>query len=1093
MEIRLLGLVEASLDGRPIPLGGGKPRALLAMLALHVNEPVSVDRLIEALWGERPPASAPKLVQLYVSHLRRELASADAEIVTRGRGYELRMAADSVDAVRFERLVEEASRADASPDGLAHEALALWRGPPLGDLVDEPFAAAEIRRLEELWLRARELDVDAALAAGDHRRVVAELDQLVTEHPLRERLHAQRMLALYRCGRQAEALEAYRHARRVLVEEVGVEPGPELRRLHEAILNQDPALDRPPAAARPALRRSPRHLAAIALAAGCAAAALAVLAIVLLAGRGGLDRVDGDSVAAIDAGDGRITAQYSVGHSPGVAVTGAGSVWVANRGDGTISRIDAVGRQVTTLDVGGEPTGMAFGGGLLWVADGEDRTLDEVDPGSNRVVRRLRVGNAPRGVTTTPGAVWVASPVDGDVQRIALDDGSRRRISVGGGPVALAAGAGAVWALSEEAGVVRRLDPRSGTPRATIGVGHGPAAVAAGAGAIWVASRDDGTVSRIDPATDAVSDVVRVGGNPVALTVGDGGVWAGDERGGTVVRIDPGSRRVTRRITLGASPSGLAVARGSVWATALPARASHRGGTLRVEAPAFDTCNCVDPARYDGANVSLLSTVYDGLVAYRRVRGAAGSELVGDLATTVPEPANGGRTYVFQLRRGILFSNGAPVRPIDFRASIERMLRLGAGGVPPIYAGIVGAGGCVPSRCDLSRGIEIDAAARTITIHLRHPDFELPDKLALPLSYVVPAGSPLRFARNRPLPGTGPYRIARLETRRVELVRNPHFRSWSLAARPDGFPDRIVLSLSPHSRAQVAAVRAGRADVLAVAGVTSGGVPVRDVRALALDDPGRLHSAPAAVIDYVFLNVREPPFDDVRVRRAFEYAVDRRHAVALVGGTEVASPTCQVIPPGLPGYVPACRYARDPAGSRPELARARRLVAASGTRGRRVRVWVFRGRFQPAAAYAAAVLRTIGYRASVKLIPAVPDYFAAISDPRSHAQAGVVAWIADFLSPSNFVGPMFACLPARLGANFSRYCDPALDAAAQRTEAASVAATNRRWAAIDRRIMRAAPIVPLDNARSVLYVSPRVGNVQQHLQLGPLLDQMWVR
>src|SRR5215210_955851 len=195
MQIRLLGLTEVSLAGRAVPLGGAKQRALLAMLALHPNAPVSVDRLIEGLWGERPPASASKSIQIYVSQLRKLINGKDAEIVTHGRGYELRVGADAVDSVRF-------------------------------------------GRLEELWLRARELAIGGALAAGEHERVIAELEALVDEHPLREHLHAQRMLALYRSGRQADALEAYQHARASLVDEVGVEPGPELRHLHEEILEQ---------------------------------------------------------------------------------------------------------------------------------------------------------------------------------------------------------------------------------------------------------------------------------------------------------------------------------------------------------------------------------------------------------------------------------------------------------------------------------------------------------------------------------------------------------------------------------------------------------------------------------------------------------------------------------------------------------------------------------------------------------------------------------------------------------------------------------------------------------------------------------------
>ena len=244
MDVQVLGPVEASVDGRSIPLGGGKPRALLAMLALNAGSTVSTERLIDGLWGEQPPASANKLVQVYVSQLRKALgSSADgAEIVTRRHGYELRVDRDVVDVERFERLVA---------GGAPREGLALWRGPPLDDVADEPFAGAEIRRLEELRLAALELAIERDLGEGRHREVVGELEALVAAEPLRERLHAQRMLALYRCGRQADALAAYRHARTALVDAIGVEPGAELRRLHEAILRQDPSLELPAAVELP--------------------------------------------------------------------------------------------------------------------------------------------------------------------------------------------------------------------------------------------------------------------------------------------------------------------------------------------------------------------------------------------------------------------------------------------------------------------------------------------------------------------------------------------------------------------------------------------------------------------------------------------------------------------------------------------------------------------------------------------------------------------------------------------------------------------------------------------------------------------------
>ena len=238
MQISVLGPVEVSVGGQPVAIGAGKPRALLALLALHEGTTVSTARLVEGLWGEEPPASAHKMVQLYVSQLRKTLPNGEdgGEIITRGRGYELRLGDGGLDARRFEQLITR---------GMPREALVLWRGTPLADVADEPFAGGEIRRLEELRLRAIELAVDSDLAGGRHREVVGELEAAAAEEPLRERLHAQRMLALYRSGRQADALEAYRDFRGTLVEAIGAEPGPDLRHLHEAILRQDPELEPP--------------------------------------------------------------------------------------------------------------------------------------------------------------------------------------------------------------------------------------------------------------------------------------------------------------------------------------------------------------------------------------------------------------------------------------------------------------------------------------------------------------------------------------------------------------------------------------------------------------------------------------------------------------------------------------------------------------------------------------------------------------------------------------------------------------------------------------------------------------------------------
>ena len=250
MQFRILGPLEVAGDDSLLPLGGAKQRALLALLLLNVNESVSTDRLIEELWGEELPESGRAALQVRVSQLRKALGPAGELVVTRAPGYVLRLESEQLDLHRFERLVGEA---DAAEPALAaaklREALALWRGGPLADLSYEAFAQPAIRRLEELRLGTVEKRIEADLALGRHADLVAELEALVAEHPLREHLRAQLMLALYRCGRQADALAVYQSARRALVEQLGIEPSPTLRELEEAILRHDPALQLAPAAA----------------------------------------------------------------------------------------------------------------------------------------------------------------------------------------------------------------------------------------------------------------------------------------------------------------------------------------------------------------------------------------------------------------------------------------------------------------------------------------------------------------------------------------------------------------------------------------------------------------------------------------------------------------------------------------------------------------------------------------------------------------------------------------------------------------------------------------------------------------------------
>src|SRR4051794_1298779 len=244
MEFRILGPLEVCDEAGSLPLGGAKQRALLAILLLHANEVVSAERLLEELWGERQPTSGAKALHVFVSQLRK--AVGDDRVLTRAPGYTFRLAPEELDATRAMSLRERA--ADAAPGeaaALLREALSLWRGAPLADVAYEPFAQAEAARLEDLRSRIFEERIEADLALGRHAEVVAELEALVREQPLREGTRRLQLLALYRSGRQAEALEAYRDARRALVDGLGIEPGRSLRELHAAILRQDPALEAP--------------------------------------------------------------------------------------------------------------------------------------------------------------------------------------------------------------------------------------------------------------------------------------------------------------------------------------------------------------------------------------------------------------------------------------------------------------------------------------------------------------------------------------------------------------------------------------------------------------------------------------------------------------------------------------------------------------------------------------------------------------------------------------------------------------------------------------------------------------------------------
>ena len=366
MRFRVLGSLEVEVDGAAVELGGARQRAVLAVLLMHANQPVATDRLVNESWGDTAPASATKTAQVYVSRLRRALGN-DTLATTPG-GYLLRVPQGSLDTDELEELRARAREADPREAArLLRQGLALWRGPPYADLRYEAALQTEIRRLDELRLTTLEERIEADLAAGEASPLVPELEALVREHPLRERLRGFLMLALYRSGRQAEALDTYRDGRQLLDSELGLEPGLELRELERAILAHDPALDGPQRAMRQTARRRSGALLA---AGGALLLAAALTAVVLVRDRGGETTAGGAGAEALDPQTGKLLATVPLGTTPSSIAVGAGAVWVLDADDTTISAIDPERRSLESVfSTSSTPTDLAAGAGALWIGN----------------------------------------------------------------------------------------------------------------------------------------------------------------------------------------------------------------------------------------------------------------------------------------------------------------------------------------------------------------------------------------------------------------------------------------------------------------------------------------------------------------------------------------------------------------------------------------------------------------------------------------------------------------------------------------------------------------------------------------------------
>ena len=575
----ILGPFEVRDGDRRIELRGGQQRKLLAILLLHGGGAVSSDLLIEELWDGKPPDTAAKALQGYVSSLRKQLGPETVETV--GAGYRLTIEPEDVDVHRFEELLAEARLLERGPAVTKlREALALWRGPALSDFAYDDFARHEIERLDELRATCIERRIDLGLALGHHDDLVPELEALVHAFPLRERLRAHLMLALYRSGRQAEALEAYSTARTVLRNELGLEPSEELQALQRAILDHDGALAAPPRVDLPEPARADsssgarpwrRPLLAVALGLAILGGTVAALVLTRGAGKGAAIVVPPNAVARIDPAGTRIESYVDVGRSPSGVAVGAGGVWVANGASATVSRLDpATGKLVDTIGVGSDVNGVAVGFGYVWVADGNDGTVTQIDPKFDQAGPTIPQGGqstiAPDPVfyvAVDSAHVWATR--GDELLRIDPHSLQARVWAKVGSPTGLATGGGYVWVTTQSQSLLR-IDP--GSPNDDNvdrqALSGGPISPVYLRGSLWLILGSD--IQQFDPISLTAGPGYHVAGEPVSLAAGDDALWVAGHNG-SLTRVTPtGKQGAPLHLGRSGSLAGVAAGGGAIWA-----------------------------------------------------------------------------------------------------------------------------------------------------------------------------------------------------------------------------------------------------------------------------------------------------------------------------------------------------------------------------------------------------------------------------------------------------------------------------------------------------------------------------------------------
>ncbi len=550
-------------------------------------------------------------------------------------------------------------------------------------------------------------------------------------------------------------------------------------------------------------------------------------------------------------------------------------------------------------------------------------------------------------------------------------------------------------------------------------------------------------------------------------------------------------------VTTGCSSgSGADTATGATGSVAF--QPQHQGGDLKLLAKS--AAGTLDPqVNYTLQYWQLYQALYDGLLAFKKVDGQDSFTVVPDLAEALPTVTDDGKTYTFTLRKGVKFSNGADVTVDDVAASFKRIFTVSSPTAGTFYNGIVGAAACLatPTACDLSTGVVVDKASGKIVIHLVAADPELPYKLAVPHASILPAGSPAKDAGNAPLPTTGPYSVGSYDPNTaLKLVRNPHYTEWSHDAQPQGYSDTITESFGLTVEAAVTAVENNQADWV------FDPPPADRLNEIGTTYAKQVHVNPLTAMFYLAMNTRLAPFDNVKVRQAINFAVDRAAAVKLYGGTNLAAPVCTFLPPNFPGHVDDCQYTAGggTTWTAPDLAKAKQLIQESGTAGMEVGIVTQDDEVNKSIGeYLQSLLTQLGYKATLKPISANIQ-FTYIQNTSNKVQISLTSWYQDYPAASDFLNVLASCASFTPGSdssiNIAGFCDKTVDAQMQDallTERTDPAAANAKWAQVDKAVMAQAPIAPLFTPKIVDLVSSRVGNYQFSKQFYMLVSQLWTK